>query len=110
MWDGRFTCFALDIEQWRQRVFVTVVWVLAEALSERRANEKVAVKPIGKEELKEMERIMVVTGEGFDELPCVVASDDEKNPSQSRSVRPQPAETNRWPDSSEYQNPQACLG
>jgi len=48
---------------------VTVVWDLTEPLPERRANEKVVVKPIAKEQLREMGKIMVVTWGGLVKSP-----------------------------------------
>ena len=48
---------------------VTVVWDLARPLPRRRINEKIAVKPIGKDQLKEMGKIMVVTWRGFVRSP-----------------------------------------
>lgn len=44
---------------------VKVVWDLTKQLPDRRANEEVVVKPVGKDQLREVGKIQVVTWGGF---------------------------------------------
>ena len=49
----------------RRKILVKVVWSLTGPLPKRRINEEAEVKPIGKEQLIEIGRILVVTWGGF---------------------------------------------
>jgi GNAT superfamily N-acetyltransferase len=48
---------------------VKVVWDLSRPLPRRRVNEKVTVKPVGREQLIDIGKILVVTWKGFIENP-----------------------------------------
>jgi hypothetical protein len=51
---------------------VKVVWNLTEPLPKRKANKEATVKPIGKEQLNEIGKILVVAWGGFIQTPVVL--------------------------------------